>query len=416
MELPSLVLINLLNFVFLAMAFLAIYQYAYRLKMALEKSRRLQKESDRYRELFDTTWDGVFQLDRDGCFVLINQSGAAMLGLDEAKRSTLIGQSVFSVVHDIDPEGQVVQALHDQGFMKSEIIQLKNDGQANRFVELTINVKRDDEGEIAGYGGIFRDVTARIHMDEELRQYRDELESLVEQRTAALTQSNLKLAHEIEEHQKADQIIKKSLREKELLLKEIHHRVKNNLQVVVSLINLQSRKVKNAEASAVILECQERIRSIALVHEKLYASSNFSEIRFDSYVRTLVLRLYSVFNVEPNQIQLDVDIDALSLGIDLAIPCGLIINELISNAFKHAFPNAEQADKRIGIRAASLGNSAYELEVFDNGIGLPSNYLDREESLGMKLIQLLVEDQLAGELHVDTTRGSRFLICFNQHK
>ena len=415
MEYPVVVSINLLNFLFLAMAFLAIYQYAYRLKMALQQSRNLQRESEAYRALFNTTWDGVFQLDPEGYFVFINQSGAAMLGIDNSQGLPTNRYKVFDFIPGIERDGVLVQTLIDQGSVKSEIVRLRRLGdRADRFIEITVSTRRrGEEGEIVGYGGIFRDVTARIQLDAELRQHREELETLVSQRTEALTQTNVQLAQEIEERTKAEEVIKKSLREKDLLLKEIHHRVKNNLQIIVSLINLQSRKVTNPEASCLFRDCQERIRAIALVHEKLYASDNLSEIQFSSYVQTLALRLYSAFKLNLGDIQLDVKVEDFSLGIDLAIPCGLIINELVSNAFKHAFPDPAQPEKKIGVWAAQLGNGGYELEVYDNGKGLPSDFdLKRVDSLGMKMIQLLVEDQLNGELIIRSDGGAHFVIRF----
>jgi PAS domain S-box-containing protein len=213
---------------------------------------------------------------------------------------------------------------------------------------------------------------------------------------------------DITERKQAETQMMGSLQEKEVLLKEIHHRVKNNLQIISSLLNLQSEKINSENPARAFQESQDRIRSMALIHEKLYQSRDISRIDFAEYVRSLTSYLARSY-VTGRDVTIVVDIEDLSLGIDLAIPCGLIINELVSNALKYAFPDGKTGEVRISL--AQCGNE-YELTVSDNGAGLPAGLDFRNtSSLGLQLVNTLVH-QLEGDIALDTARGTRFSITF----
>ncbi len=201
-----------------------------------------------------------------------------------------------------------------------------------------------------------------------------------------------------------------ALAEKKILLKEIHHRVKNNLQIVSGLLYLQARRVTEPTVVKSLQESQNRILSMALIHEQLYSTGNLKEINAQIYLRNLTQILISMYN--NTQITLDLAIDSLHLGLDLAIPCGLIVCELISNAFKYAFPN--QAEGEITIRLSQLGSKTYELSVKDNGIGLPATVdIANCPTLGLSLVWDLSTKQLDGTLTLNQDQGTEFLIRFN---
>ena len=217
-------------------------------------------------------------------------------------------------------------------------------------------------------------------------------------------------AKRLEELRRAEERLQASLQEKEVLLKEIHHRVKNNLQIVYSLLRLQYRRIKNQPAATILLESQNRIKSIALVHEKLYRSDDLASIDLSHYIPSLVNSLFSSYAVRPNAIQLKTDIERISLDIDTAIPCGLIINELVSNALKYAFPVEQTGEIAIGLQVAD--DRTVSLHVRDNGIGIPAALdLTKIDSLGLKLVNDLVH-QLEGTITLDRNHGTEFEITF----
>lgn len=215
---------------------------------------------------------------------------------------------------------------------------------------------------------------------------------------------------DITQQKQAEEHIKASLKEKEVLLKEIHHRVKNNLQIVSSLLQMQSRRAKEEQASLVLQDSQNRIASIALVHEKLYRSENLAKINFSQYIPDLTIHLFDSYNVSSDTVTLDFKVDEIFLEIETAIPCGLIINELISNALKYAFPKHRKG--KISIEFHANPEGTLTLIVRDNGIGIPAELnLETPTSLGLTLIQGLVE-QLEGMLECDRHQGTEFRITF----
>ncbi len=217
----------------------------------------------------------------------------------------------------------------------------------------------------------------------------------------------------IVEKRLAEKKIHQSLQEKEFLLKEIHHRVKNNLQVISSLLRLQSMHVEDQMALKLFQESQNRVQSMALVHEKLYRSDNFSEIDFADYVKSLTKSLYRAYQTNPNQITLNIDVEHTAIGIDIAVPCGLVINELVSNALKHAFPKEWAQKAEITIELHPKEDKMIELIVKDTGIGLPDDFnLETASSLGLHLIHILIVDQLKGSIILKSKPGTTYQIQF----
>jgi len=209
--------------------------------------------------------------------------------------------------------------------------------------------------------------------------------------------------------------IKGSLDEKEILLKEIHHRVKNNLQIINSLLSLQSAKFEDSQVGSIFLDTQNRVRSMALIHDKLYQSNNLSQINFAEYIEDLVEYILHAYQVDEESIQININAEEIYLYIDAAIPCGMILSELISNALKHGFPGKRRGE--VLIELSSGDQNRITISVSDNGIGMPSDIdLDNLESLGLQLVITLVK-QLHGEIELNRSKGTIFSISFlhDQH-
>ena len=254
-------------------------------------------------------------------------------------------------------------------------------------------------------------LSARWHAEKRLRQAHAELEAKVEERTAELARANVALKQEITERRRAEEETRASLRDKEILLREIHHRVKNNLQVIHSLLRLQSRQIEDERYREMFRDSQNRIRSMALIHETLYQSKDLANVSFREYVERLMSHLSASYGANRGRIRLGVDADGLMLGIDVAIPCGLIVNELVSNSLKHAFPEDRCGEIRVSLQVT--GGSQITLTVSDDGIGLPEDMDFRDSgSLGLHLVTMLVEDQLHGQIELNRAKGTEFRISF----
>ncbi|MGM0577894.1 MAG: histidine kinase dimerization/phosphoacceptor domain -containing protein [Myxococcota bacterium] len=246
----------------------------------------------------------------------------------------------------------------------------RDDGDV-AFVEIVASPLWNDEGEFLGIVESGRDITERV---------------------------------------RAQQALEQALRDKELLMREMHHRVKNNLLVIQSLLQLQSRQLDDAEARRYFDESQHRVRSMGMIHERLYRSQDFSRVEFDGYVRNLVEQLLASYRVGLDDVEMVVDIPPIYLDVDTIIPCGLILNELISNALEHAFPDDREGRLEVSLREIEPGR--YELRVADDGVGLPGD-LDVHAigSLGLKIVTSLAR-QLGGSLDIDRGEGTEFRITF----
>ncbi|MEW6491122.1 MAG: PAS domain S-box protein [Cyanobacteriota bacterium] len=215
---------------------------------------------------------------------------------------------------------------------------------------------------------------------------------------------------ELRLRKQAEELLKASLKEKEVLLKEIHHRVKNNLQIVSSLLQMQTRRTQDSQTSLILKDSKNRISSIALVHEKLYRSDDLANIDFAQYIPDLTTHLFESYKVRLEQVTLHIQIEEIFLEIETAIPCGLIINELVSNSLKYAFPGKRKGE--IYVEFHTNKDDTLTLIVRDNGIGIPEELdIETTTSLGLTLVQGLAE-QLEGTLELDRSRGTVFKITF----
>jgi PAS domain S-box-containing protein len=221
------------------------------------------------------------------------------------------------------------------------------------------------------------------------------------------------VAQDITERKEAESRIRSSLEEKEVLLKEIHHRVKNNLQIISSLLHLQSARVEDDSLLKTFDDSQHRIRTMALIHEELYKSADLARIDFRAYVSRLVQHLLESFGTTTDRVDITLDMDTSLLTIDRAIPMGLIVNELVSNALKYAFPDERQGTIRIELRSGD-DDETFSLSVIDDGVGVPEDLpLTAPTTLGLRLVNSLV-GQLKARLVLDRGEHTAFRVIRNQ--
>jgi two-component sensor histidine kinase len=230
-----------------------------------------------------------------------------------------------------------------------------------------------------------------------LRETNEALEQRVEDRTRELSEREAQVGA--------------SLREKELLLREMHHRVKNNLQIISSLLRLQRRSAADARTQALLSDCEDRVRSIAFVHEELYRSNDLSTIDCQTYLQTLVASLKGAYELDPYSVSIEVDARDCALSIDRAIPCGLVVNELVSNALKHAFNERRRGHLSV-VMTTDPEAKGYLLLVCDDGVGFPPGVDYRStQTLGLKLVCSLVA-QMHGVISLERDGCTRFIIRF----
>ncbi len=242
-----------------------------------------------------------------------------------------------------------------------------------------------------------RDISERVMAEEE------KLRAEVAEASASF------LKKEIDERKISEEKLKETLSEREMLLKEVHHRVKNNLQVISSILNLQSSYVKDQYTLSMLKECRDRIKSMSFIHESLYQTKNFSHVDFGDYLKSLCSNLLYSYSVS-GRVTLNYDIDNIFLTLDTAIPTGLIVNELVSNSLKYAFPDNQKGNIFVSLKRTKKGHNILTVE--DDGVGMPANLNYKEtDSLGLQLVVTL-SDQIDGELILKKRKGTCFVIEF----
>jgi two-component sensor histidine kinase len=240
------------------------------------------------------------------------------------------------------------------------------------------------------------------------------LEQRVQDRTRELEHANRQLSIEVQERTHQEQVIQTQLNEKAVLLKEIHHRVKNNLQIVSSLLNLQSAKVSDPTTLASLRDSQYRIHSMAMIHEQLYQFEDLANVKFGAYIRNLTNYLSRSYLGDTRRISIRIECDEINLDMDRAVPCGLIVNELVSNAFKYAYPDRQSGEICVGLH--EIQPEMIELTVADDGAGLPDGIdFHRSTSLGLRLVNNLTR-QLEGRISFDGQSGTKVTIRFPRNR
>jgi two-component sensor histidine kinase/CheY-like chemotaxis protein len=308
--------------------------------------------------------------------------------LTDLRMPNVSGIDVVKAVHETDPETPVV-VVSGTGAITDSIEAIRQgawDYVCKPIVDMAV------------LEHVVRRVLERADLLKQKRHHQEYLEKEVEARTKEIRETNEQLAA--------------SLKEKTVLLQEIHHRVKNNLQVIASIINLQAIKIQDDRMRDIFSTLQTRIHSMSAIHEALYNSKSLSHINFADYINSMLRSLMTIYGVSPGHLAVELKTEDLELGIDQAVPCGLIINELVTNTMKYAFPDP---DKKGVLRiefTKDPSNQRYNLVVADNGIGLPQDFEDRKaQSLGMSLVEALTS-QLGGEMTVSATVGTEFRVSF----
>lgn len=329
----------------------------------------LKKSEEKYSNLFHYSNDGIFLHDLQGNIIDVNQKVLDQFGYTKSEILSLKVKELH-LPEDAEKSRWAFEKATREGFVNFEINFKKKNG------EIFIAEVSSSLFEIGGkevLQGIVRDITER---------------------------------------KQAEEKIKASLKEKEVLLREIHHRVKNNMQVISSLLRLQSRQIYDDKYNEMFRESQNRIKSMALVHEKLYQSKDLATVNFSGFVRSLTNNLFRTY-VNTDNITLNIDVEDVSLPINSAIPCGLIINELVSNSLKYAFVEGKKGEINISLRYLT-DDKKIELVVGDNGISISEDLDYRNtESLGLQLVMTLVK-QLHAEIELDRTEGTEFRIKFGK--
>ncbi len=323
----------------------------------------------RYRRLFESARDGILILDeRTGKIIDANPFMSELLGYEHAH---FLGKELWEIglFKDIAANQAAFQELQAKGYIRYDHLPLETRDNRKVEVEVVSNTYEAD-GRLVIQCNI-RDCSERFRLEQEIRA---------------------------------------SLEEKEVLLKEVHHRVKNNLQVISSLLHLQSQHTQDQASVRMFRESQNRVRSMALVHERLYRSGDLAQVDFTDYIQRLATHLFNSHQVDSDRINLAIEVHGVKLSIDSAVPCGLLLNELISNCLKHAFRGREQG--RILVELLPVNTGEILLSVSDDGIGLPPGVEPQAgETFGMQLIADLVE-QLHGSVQVNRDAGSTVRIVF----
>ena len=353
--------------------------------MAIERKRAeeaLRESEEKYRTILESIEEGYYEVDLTGNFTFFNDSLCRML---EYSKDELMGMNNREYMDEKSAKivYQMFNKIYKTGIPAKELdFQIVQKGGAKKYGEISISLIKDSRNKPIGFRGIVHDITERKRAEIVLKE--------------------------------REQQIKSSLKEKEVLLREIHHRVKNNMQIISSLLRLQSRQIKDEEILEIFNQSQNRIRSMALIHEELYKSRDLARIDFSDYIKRLMNHLFSAYEDGMGNIDLKIEIKDVYFDINRAIPCGLIIGEIVSNSLKHAFPDGRSGE--ISVKMHANEKDKYALIIKDTGIGIPEKLdFNKTETLGMQLVTDLVK-QLDGTIDLRRDKGTEFKITFNVPK
>ncbi|MCE5215269.1 MAG: PAS domain S-box protein [Methanobacterium sp.] len=331
----------------------------------------LKESESKYRNIFDNVQDVFYQTNQQGLIVEISPSIRRYSGFD---REELIGKPVDTLYSDPEDRKKLIETITKKGEISDYEVKLRDKDNNLLYVSTNAHVWLDGNNNPIGIEGSLRDITERKKMEISLRNV---------------------------------------LKEKEMLLKEIHHRVKNNLFIISSLLELQSHYIQDKHSRNIFKESQNRAKSMALIHERLYQSTDLKNIDFGDYIQILSNEIFSTYADDSGNITLDVDVEDIKLDLNTAIPLGLIVNELITNSLKHAFPTGEIGIVKVGFHPE---DDKYVFTVEDDGVGFPEDIdFQNTDSLGLQLVNSLTA-QIDGEIELIRAGGTRFKITFAEKK
>ncbi len=336
----------------------------------------LKESEERYKRLVGAVTDYIYTVKVENGHAVSTSHGPGCIAVTGYTSEEYETEPYLwhRMIHEEDRDAVTTQAervLSGESVPPLDHRIIHKDGSI-RWVRNTPVPRRDEQGRLVSYDGLITDITERKQADERIRA---------------------------------------SLKEKEVLLKEIHHRVKNNMQVIISLLRLQSSYINDKKYIEMLEESQNRIKAMALVHEKLYGSDDLSSVKFGDYIENLTNELFKSYRVSTRRIDLKTDIEDISIGVDTAISWGLIINELLTNSLKYAFPRSKKGEIKMAFRCTVEGK--IEIIFSDNGVGLPGDLDFRNSpSLGLRMIVDLVEYKHRGKIELDRNGGTTFRIAF----
>lgn len=339
-----------------------------------------QKDEERFRTLVEGVKDyAIYLLDAQGHVASWNAGAQRIHGYDE---KDILGRHISVFYPAAEQErghpAEVLTHAARHGRYTEESFRMRRDGTPF-WADVLVTALYAEDRSLVGFTKVTRDISERKRAEEILQQRQLQLSA--------------------------------SLREREILLQEVHHRVKNNLQVISSLLRLQMRKLHEPAAREALAQCNARVEAIAMIHEMLYQVKDYTSIRFDEYARSLAVNIFGVVGVARSKVALELEIEPFSLDVDRAILCGLALNELIHNSLKHAFPAGRTGRVRVQLRKEER---SILMAVGDDGVGLTATAHETQPehvSLGMQLVQMLVA-QLRGELKLECEHGSEFQVRF----
>jgi PAS domain S-box-containing protein len=336
----------------------------------IETEKALKQSEEKFRTIIETAQEGIWTLDAQSETTYVNEAMGKMIGYTVEE---MMGKSLYDFMDD---EGKIdaheKMERRKEGIKEKHDFRFKHKNGSDLWTIISTNPILDSNNKFIGALGMLTDITKRKEMEEEL---------------------------------------KSSLKEKDMLLKEIHHRVKNNLMVISSLLNLQSNYIKDKDDLDMFKESQTRAKSMALIHEKLYKSDDLKSIDFADYMKEIINELINTYKRDPNIIKLNLDLENIILDINTSIPLGLIVNELVSNSLKYAFPDNREGEINVSLK---LKDGKYILIIGDNGVGIPrSTDFRNTASLGLQLVNNLT-DQINGKIELDRSHGTEFKITFKE--
>jgi len=336
--------------------------------------KELKKREKLLSLVTDNMLNVVGQIDAEGTFQYISPSIKTILGYDPGE---ILGESVFKFINLTHPQDQIKVS---SAFMEATTSFLPGEVQ-HRF-------KRAD----GSY--IWIESLGNPLFDEE-NQYKGVVFSMTD----------------IDSLKTAEENLKTSLEDKELLLRELHHRVKNNMQIISSLLSLQSQHIQDKRDLKIFKSSQNRVKTMSLIHEELYSSQDFSHINLSEYIRNLTKELLTSHIGDPGRVQLTVNVEDIKMELETAIPLGLLINEIVANSVNHAFPHHQKGEIIVDLQR---DGDAFILKISDNGIGIPKHIdFEKAETLGFQLVNNLV-NQLDGEIEMQTNNGTTFIVKFKE--